>query len=284
MASPPDGPRLTEMRVGARDRCKWLDQVLVDVALGALPPSVLAVAVKISHHINGASGETWPGQRELARGTGLTERRVSALVIALEKIGHLHVMRAPGRTNTNRYRMQVKPPTANNASDSRAKKVEAPFHPSEADTGRQFPGSRSQKRKFGGEKPEVRRRKSGNQLPTELVEEQRRELSGEFDAFWAVYPHKVAKQAARGIYDRIINKRQVTPEQLLAGARKYADERRGQDAKYTKHPTTWLNGGCWEDEGSGGAAGNATTAAHGAVRDDGKHFDGVRWVKPMGPA
>ena len=37
----------------------------------------------------------------------------------------------------------------------------------------------------------------------------------------------------------------------LAGAQRYAAERKDQDPKYTKHPATWLNGGCWEDEAPG---------------------------------
>jgi hypothetical protein len=35
---------------------------------------------------------------------------------------------------------------------------------------------------------------------------------------------------------------------LEAGAMRYAAERTGQDHKFTKYPTTWLNGDCWTDE------------------------------------
>jgi hypothetical protein len=40
-------------------------------------------------------------------------------------------------------------------------------------------------------------------------------------------------------------------EALIAGAQRYAVERREQDPKYTKHPATWLNAGCWQDEAPG---------------------------------
>ena len=30
--------------------------------------------------------------------------------------------------------------------------------------------------------------------------------------------------------------------------------RAGEDPRYTKHPATWLNGNCWEDEPSGDGA------------------------------
>jgi len=41
--------------------------------------------------------------------------------------------------------------------------------------------------------------------------------------------------------------RQATPDQILQGAMRYAAERRGEDPRYTKHPATWLNKGCWSD-------------------------------------
>jgi hypothetical protein len=73
-----------------------------------------------------------------------------------------------------------------------------------------------------------------------------------FDDFWRAYPKRVAKEAARKAYGKAIE-RGATPAALLAGAQRYAAERKDQDPKYTKHPATWLNGGCWEDELPGGA-------------------------------
>ena len=61
----------------------------------------------------------------------------------------------------------------------------------------------------------------------------------------------VAKDAARRGFAKAIKR--VDLETLIAGAQRYAVERKGQDQHYTKHPTTWLNGGCWEDETPSGA-------------------------------
>jgi hypothetical protein len=69
-----------------------------------------------------------------------------------------------------------------------------------------------------------------------------------FANWWAIYPKKVAKAVAAKAYDKIIRSRQATESQLLAGVARYSGERRNQDPKYTKHPTTWLNGSCWLDE------------------------------------
>jgi Helix-turn-helix domain len=73
------------------------------------------------------------------------------------------------------------------------------------------------------------------------------ELGDSFREFWGVYPRRVAKEAARKAHAAAI-KRGADPETLIATAQRYAGERAGQDPRYTKHPATWLNGGCWEDE------------------------------------
>lgn len=67
-----------------------------------------------------------------------------------------------------------------------------------------------------------------------------------FSEFWKVYPRKVAKEAARRMYCRAL--KIVDPETILRGATRYADERSREDPKFTKHPATWLNAGCWDDE------------------------------------
>lgn len=68
-----------------------------------------------------------------------------------------------------------------------------------------------------------------------------------FAAFWAIYPRKQGKGSAEKAWNSVV-RRGTVPRRILDGARRYAGERVGQDAKYTKHPSTWLNGRCWEDE------------------------------------
>jgi hypothetical protein len=80
--------------------------------------------------------------------------------------------------------------------------------------------------------------------------EDERKFAPIFARFWSVYPKRVAKDAARKAWDRRINDG-VDPEMMIRGAQRYAVERQGQDPKYTKHPATWINAGCWEDETPG---------------------------------
>jgi hypothetical protein len=68
----------------------------------------------------------------------------------------------------------------------------------------------------------------------------------EFDSFYASFPRRIGKEAARKAFAKAL--KIATAEQITAGAKRYAEARRGEDPKFTKHPATWLNAGCWDDE------------------------------------
>jgi hypothetical protein len=67
-----------------------------------------------------------------------------------------------------------------------------------------------------------------------------------FEAFYAAFPHHVARRAAAKAYARAVTI--ATEEQILAGARRYADECKETEPKFIKHPATWLNAECWADQ------------------------------------
>lgn len=67
----------------------------------------------------------------------------------------------------------------------------------------------------------------------------------EFDLFWSIYPLRVGKDAARRAWAKAI--RRATADDITAGARRYRDDP-NRDEGYTKHPATWLNAGCWDDD------------------------------------
>jgi uncharacterized protein YdaU (DUF1376 family) len=66
-----------------------------------------------------------------------------------------------------------------------------------------------------------------------------------FDKFWDIYPRKVGKQEAARAFIKAL--RLADPEVILAGAKRYAEDK-NRLAVYTAHPSTWLNQGRWEDE------------------------------------
>jgi hypothetical protein len=68
-----------------------------------------------------------------------------------------------------------------------------------------------------------------------------------FARFWAAYPRKTGKQDARRAWDKAL-KSGPGLEVLIASVEAYAAYRAGDDPRFTKHPATWLRGGCWDDE------------------------------------
>lgn len=66
----------------------------------------------------------------------------------------------------------------------------------------------------------------------------------QFNAFWRAYPRRVAKGYARKAFDKAIGL--TTLETMLAAIAEYI--RHKPERIDFKHPATWLNGECWEDE------------------------------------
>ena len=67
-----------------------------------------------------------------------------------------------------------------------------------------------------------------------------------FDQFWACFPRRVAKLSAKKAYDKAL--KQTTHQEIMAGVERYAFHTRNTEHQYIKHPASWLNAGCWEDE------------------------------------
>ena len=85
-----------------------------------------------------------------------------------------------------------------------------------------------------------------------------------FDDFWEVYPLKRDKRSARKAYAKAV--KEVGPEVLIEGARRYRDDP-GRKPDFTKHPTTWLNKGSWENEPSRPAGASWLSVVDGGFID-----------------
>jgi hypothetical protein len=66
-----------------------------------------------------------------------------------------------------------------------------------------------------------------------------------FDVFWADYPKKKGKGAARAAYARALKK--TTSVTIMSGLLK-SDIQTAKDIQFVPHPATWLNQECWDDE------------------------------------
>lgn len=87
--------------------------------------------------------------------------------------------------------------------------------------------------------------KSGLQKEA-LVELSAPQQAAEFETFWSAYPRKEDWGAARLAYFEALKR--APAAELLAGAKRYAKAKSGEDLKFTKIPKNWLNGDGWRDE------------------------------------
>ena len=90
-----------------------------------------------------------------------------------------------------------------------------------------------------------------------------REGDDAFDAFWATYPRREGKDAARRCWVRAVHRLRAAgldaEAVILTGAARCRDDP-NRRAPFTAHPSTWLHGGRWDDDPlppRGGADGRA---------------------------
>ena len=75
----------------------------------------------------------------------------------------------------------------------------------------------------------------------------RNDYPDDFEEFWRIYPRHEDKKKAFKVWQTAL-KNGATADEIIAGAARYAKYRAGEPEQYTKHPSTWLNGDCWENK------------------------------------
>jgi hypothetical protein len=226
----------------------------------------LCVAVELSDYFNedDNGGRAWPGLRTLGDPIGLHEVSVLRAMRRLEVGGHLRVVPGrPGRGQTNQYWMAIKPaagqvldaakPAAGQVSDKNkpANQSGKPANQSKKPAGRQQNHSKNHSKNHSRD---IDSPPAGDFFKKESGEENNKKNTdattgaARFGEFWTAYPKKVGKLDAERAFAKALQR--AGADELIAGARRYAGERSGQDQKFTKHPATWLNKGCWGDEPS----------------------------------
>lgn len=83
--------------------------------------------------------------------------------------------------------------------------------------------------------------------------------------FWAKYPRKVGKGAAMRALERIYFSNKVDWDRLWCALIKFAAWSLTKEIQYVKHPATWLNAECWDDELSTGEFSNGQDRLNGSV-------------------
>ena len=81
-------------------------------------------------------------------------------------------------------------------------------------------------------------------IEAEIIEEPKSQ--NRFEEFWSAYPRKVGKQKAITKYKAAINR--ATPEEIIDGAHRLANDPNLPEQQFIPHATTWLERNGWEDE------------------------------------
>jgi hypothetical protein len=83
-----------------------------------------------------------------------------------------------------------------------------------------------------------------------------------FDEFWSLYPRKVAKGRARAAFAKAVASG-ASAEEIVAGLRRNLPSMlqriEAGEARYVKHPGTWLAAECWLDAPEASIGGKVTS-------------------------
>ncbi|WBF79012.1 RepA-like replication initiator [Arthrobacter phage Bolt007] len=215
----------------------------------------------LSTYLNPTSRIVWPSRQTLASRLGKSRpESVDRYLAELSGIGAVEVVpryRADGGRSSNAYRIIRTPPrdiarrvppleTEEAPPLKTAEELKTILNLEDRDS-----SLRSESRPTAPAEPVIHRKPPTVEIPivapalwgdpgTEL-EHTARDYDA-FDDFWAVYPRKDDKKKARTAYAKAL--REASPSEILAGARRYAEDP-NRDPAYTKYAATWLNAGAW---------------------------------------
>lgn len=196
----------------------------------------LLVLIMLADSADERTRECWPSVANVARRARLSDRQVQYCIKQLADVGILSIEPNAGRSGTNLYRITphekwggcknfggevdctggVKPTSPGGVKPTSPEpSIEPSIEPS-------TPRGQAALDLLGNAKPEKQ--------PTE---------PDRFPDFWAAFPKKEGKAAAKKAWAKAIKR--SSPDQIIAAAKVYASRIAGNDPKYTKWPQGWLN-------------------------------------------
>jgi hypothetical protein len=95
------------------------------------------------------------------------------------------------------------------------------------------------------------------------------------EQFWRAYPRKTEKKSALSKLDAIRKSGRVLWSVFIAGVKRYAAHIVGTEERYIKHPTTWLNRGCWDDEHGENNARHSQAGTASSTRSETARLDPI---------
>lgn len=223
------------------------------------------VLMTLAEHADPQGANTWPSIDTIAREAQTDGKTVRRCLAKLQADGLIAGERGRGRGNTTLWRMLFPVmPLGKAAAKPGVEATPAPVKegmtPSidpvkEGMTPSFVPNGQAVEPRFDPVKEGLMPIKEG-MTPPEPVLNQKEESSslrslcvsvqarGDFEVWWAAYPRRVGKDAARKAYAAAV-KRGAPPLVLLEAVRR---QRWNPDPRYQPNPATWLNGGRWQDD------------------------------------
>jgi hypothetical protein len=247
-----------------RDRDEWI-KLLLAVDVDELSCTAKIVGARTAFHHNVETGQCNPSIGMLVLGTGMSKSTILRMLRELEQKGWLGIDHSRGR-HANSFELRA--PTVSNVTPFNSVNgdtVES-LNSVKCDTVEKSPtvsnvAPQRCQIEPNGVTADTQKRESitANRKAKDIdsldlgdddsgLRSQSPSSDSDFEDFYRQYPKHVAKAAALKAYRAVITKGLATAAELEAGALRYAAERSGQDPRFTKHPSTWLHGQCWQDE------------------------------------
>jgi len=203
----------------------YFSQIPHWVLYADISPQAIRLYGVLQHYANKESG-LWPSRETLAEEIRMkSPRTVDACIDELEKIGAVKVTKRfnNGGMQTSNYYTVIT--TCPDVQDS-AQRLAEDCAPALQDS---------------APPPSNILRTKKNQLKTSNEQEPK---DIQFDEFWATYPLKRDKGAAKKAFPKALNK--ISFEEIMAGVDRLVSDP-NLEMKYCPYPATWLNGERWTD-------------------------------------
>lgn len=183
-------------------------------AVGQKLPTKEKIILLMMANYADENGKCWPSMNRLCDDTGMKKDSVIRAIKSLESLGLIETSRrkVEGVNLPNNYHLKMQGVVA---------------HSDHGVVANSDKGSRSQR--------------------LEPINEPIKDsISIDFEEFWDLYPKKVGKLAALAAFKRAV--KICDPEIILDAAELFAEQRFGQDDKFTPNPANWLAQGRWDDK------------------------------------
>jgi hypothetical protein len=247
-----------------KDRDAWMRAVAADSGLSQ--PRRL-IAVRLALHFIEKTGRCEPAIETLAHEVGMDRASVFRAIDALAERGWLEVEGSKGR-HRNNYRLvtaTVAPArpfnrrtsatveSANRRRSATPTVADVRLEPSHQCDPISVEDNRKKISEGGIYPPknlfgdvEVENPKPPPRSKPESAA--KRPAPTRLGEFLAVYPRKDDPDDAGRVYRQLIRKGEVTEQELIDHAGRYAAERAGEDPRFTKKAANWLRAGSWKNE------------------------------------